>query len=146
MAKKDDDDRKKPESLSRQFSRFAARMKRRWNGEQIMLEDINTIKLPAVESYGSRRTPSVSYFASRNRGGKWDVEQQDEYGGEYLHSKKIATDLELPELLDFLAEKNPDSMKVDTTKYWHPASVGLLIGHTFKNNSPSKPSAPAAAP
>lgn len=137
---------KKSESLSQQFNRFKSRMKRRWNGEQVMLEDINTIKLPAVDSMRHRYALEPSYFATRNAGGKWNVEQQENWGGEYLFQKTIATDLDLPELLDFLAEKNPASMKQDTTKYWHPASVALLIGHEFKKDRKKQPPAPKTNP
>ena len=133
----------KGESLKTQFSRFAARVKHRWNGQPVGLDDINTIKLPAVSVGAYYFGIEPSYFATRNEGNKWNIEAKTSYGGEYQTIDRVATDLDLPAALDFLAQKNPRSMMFDTGKYWHPVSVAKLIGHEFPTGQNAKPAAKA---
>jgi len=136
---------KKSESLKQQFTRAASRWKHWWNGQPYTLDDINTIKLPSVSVTDYLYGDDYSYFATRNKGGKWNVEAQKNWGGEYLEVKPLAQDLELTAALDLMAEKNPRSMMFDTHKYWHPASVAKMIGHVFGKEEP-KNAPPAAKP
>lgn len=137
----------KSEGLKQQFTRAASRWKHWWKGEEYTLDDINTIKLPATSSTEYLYGDEYSYFASRNKGGKWNVEAQKNYGGEWLETRPVGTDLELTAALDLMAQKAPKSMMVDTTKYWHPAAVARMIGHVFgKEGQNNEPAAPAAKP
>lgn len=137
----------KSESIKQQFTRAASRWKHWWNGQPYTLDDVNTIKLPATSANAYLYGIEPSYFASRNKGGKWNLEAQTNYGGEYLDIKPVAKDLELPALLDLMAQKNPRGMMVDRAKYWHPAAVAQMIGHVFGKDGPeAKPTAKPAEP
>lgn len=121
------------ESLKQQFGRFASRMKHRFKGEALTLDDINVIKLPyAPVGTWDDLTGAASYFATRNPGGKWNIEEKTNFGAEAEpFIKTVATDLDLPAALNQLAELNPRAMLRETTKFWHPASVSKLIGHSI---------------
>ena len=128
------------EGLTKQFRRTVSRLKRAWKGEAVQLDDINVIKLPA--SYkGYAFGDEYSYFASRTAAGTWNIDAQKNWGGEYLETRNVASSLDLPAALNLLAKANPASMQRETNKYWHPAYVAGLIGHTFPAAE-----APAAAP
>lgn len=133
----------KSESLKTQFGRFASRMKHRWNKEPVTLDDINVIKLPSPDLFSLQ----PSYFASRNEGGKWNVDSKIVVpGGEVPHiEENVAINLELADALDLMAAKSPEAMKKNTAKYWHPVSVAKLVGHNFKSADTETPANKNAA-
>lgn len=135
------------ESLKIQFDRTMSRLKKQWKGEALTIEDINTVKLPAVWIDGYFNGHEASYFAKRNEGGKWNVEKQTGTGGTYgPRSVTVKRDLALKDALDYMAKQSPDAMLYNTKKYWHPVAVAKLIGHEmaapWQNPKPSVPEAP----
>lgn len=138
------------ESLSKQFSRFAARMKHRLHGQPVTLDDINVIKLPhAPTGTWDDITNAVSYYATRNAGGKWNIEEKWSVGPEVEPITSIVgMDLELPAALDQMAELAPRAMLRETTKFWHPAAVAKMIGHNIPGFGPEevKASGPVRCP
>ena len=135
-------DPEKPEGLKAKFNRYTSRLKHQWSGKPVALEDINKIKLPVESSILYFFGEELSYFAARNQGGKWNVEGKKNHEGEYTSYVRVGTDLELPKALDLLAAQRPAGMREKTDKYWHPAYVARLIGHTFKKPEAPKPQPP----
>lgn len=141
-------DPNKGESFKTQFNRTITRWKKQWNKQPLTLDDVGTIKLPAVNSLDYFYGIEPSYFATRNEGGKWNIDKQESYGGEYpVQNTTVATDLDLPQLLAKLAELNPKSMEKDTDKFWHPVSIAKLAGlAAAETPAPQAPKAATAAP
>lgn len=135
---------KRSESLVKQFSRFKSRMSHRLHGEAVTLDDINEIRLPNANPMLYNLDPD--YVATRNAGGKWNVKGSVNVEGQQMFVETVGQDLELGAALDLMAAKNPAGMNWDTEKYWHPAAVAKLIGHTFPSRQPAAPKAAPQTP
>lgn len=140
-------DPRKYEGFHKEFMRFSMRQAKRLSGKPIGLDEITEIRLHALDTYCYGDENNITFYANRNKGGKWNVSQVNHQPSTpVLGPEKIATDLCLAEALDLLAEKNPAAMAVNRHKHSHPASVALLIGHEFKKDRKTQPPAPKAKP